>query len=97
MIAMLVGMVVLYAVYEAFTVQSKVLGTQDYVVEMQQNARMGMEMMTREIKMAGYYPNSAGVLPKCTGTTPTPANTPCVGILNASNNLLQFNLDILNP
>lgn len=93
MIAMVVGMVVLFAIYEVFTVQNKILGTQDNIVDLQQNARMAMDMMTRDIKMTGYYPNSAGAYPKCTGTRPTPTTTPCVGILNAADNLYQFNMD----
>jgi len=56
MIAMAVGLVVLGAVYSVFTIQNKTFGNQEQMVEMQQNVRAAMDMMTREIRMAGYDP-----------------------------------------
>lgn len=59
LIAMAVGMVVLGAMYSVFTIQNKTLKNQEEIVAMQQNVRAGMDMMAREIGMAGYDP--AGV------------------------------------
>ncbi len=101
MIAMLVGMVVLGSLYNLFTVQGKLLGNQGMAVEMQQNARMAMDMMTREMRLAGYYPMRdfnpppATTLPKCDGTLPNSlTNAACVGMLNAAGTVVKFNLDV---
>ncbi len=59
MIAMAVGLVLLGAMYGVFTMHNKTFGTQEQIAEMQQSARSGMDMMTREIRMAGYNPAGA--------------------------------------
>ena len=59
LIAMAVGMVVLGAMYGVFNIQSKTLGNQEEIVAMQQSVRAGMDMMAREIGMAGYNPAGA--------------------------------------
>ena len=93
MIAMLVGMIVLGSLYNLFTVQSKILGNQEMAVEMQQNARMAMDIMTREIRLAGFNPKVT--LSKCAGTLPSSlTSTPCVGIQDASTNSISFTSDI---
>jgi type IV pilus assembly protein PilW len=56
MIAMAVGLVVLGAVYSVFIVQNKTFSVQEDVVEMQQSVRAGMDIMAREISLAGYDP-----------------------------------------
>ncbi len=56
MIAMAVGLVVLGTMYSTFTVQNKTFSDQEEIVAMQQNVRAGMDMMAREIGMAGYDP-----------------------------------------
>jgi len=81
LIAMAVGMIVLGATYSLFTIQSKQLGNQDVIAEMQQNARIAMDMVSREVRMAGYNP---------TGATPKP------GIITAGANSITFTTDITN-
>ena len=56
LIAMAVGLVLLGAMYGVFSMHNKTFGTQEQIAEMQQNARAAMDMMTREIRMAGYNP-----------------------------------------
>jgi len=56
LIAMAIGLLVLGALYGVFTFQNKTLSNQEQIVELQQNARAAMDMMTREISMAGYNP-----------------------------------------
>jgi len=56
LIAMAVGLVLLGAMYGVFTMHNKTFGTQEQIAEMQQSARAAMDMMTREIRMAGYNP-----------------------------------------
>ena len=58
LIAMAVGLVVLGAMYSVFTIQNKTFGSQEEIVAMQQSVRAGMDMMAREIGMAGYDPCS---------------------------------------
>ena len=89
LIAMAVGLVVLGAVYSVFIVQNKELNKQEQIAVMQQNARMAMEMMTKEIMMAGYGPSGAT---RCTGTnTSEPSTTPyCLGIAASGGNTVSF-------
>ena len=54
MIAMAVGLVLLGAMYGVFTMHNKTFGNQEQIAEMQQNARAAMDMMTRELRMAGF-------------------------------------------
>ena len=94
MIAMAVGLVLLAAVYSVFILQNKELNKQEQIAVMQDNARMAMDMMTREIMMAGYAGyNSTSILPRCEGTT-TPTNAPCVGITAANANTISFAMDV---
>lgn len=90
MIAMAVGLVVLSAVYAVFTVQNKELNKQEQIAVMQQNARMAMDMMTREIMMAGY---GRSAMTRCSGTTST-SSTTCVGITEANANSISFSTDL---
>lgn len=56
LIAVALSITVMGGVYEVFTSQQKAFRIQDHVAEMQQNARVALDMMTREIRMAGYIP-----------------------------------------
>ncbi|MEA2014583.1 MAG: prepilin-type N-terminal cleavage/methylation domain-containing protein [Thermodesulfobacteriota bacterium] len=77
LIAMVVGLVLLGAMYSVFTMHNKIFNTQEQIAEMQQNARAAMDIMTREIRMAGYDPlGSAGA-----------------GIISAASDSLNFTLD----
>lgn len=95
LIAMAVGMIVLGAVISVFTVQSRQLNKQDQIAEMQQNARIAMEMMSKDIMMAGFGPSSSS---RCTGATPTtePSSSPysCLGIVVANANYISFSSNL---
>ena len=105
LIAMLVGMVVLGAVYSVFTVQNTQFSNQETMTEMQQNARIAMEMMTREIGLAAYRDTTltmtdplclgfgVGSLQNCSGTTPWGTGY-CLGFMTAGANLIKFTMDI---
>lgn len=58
MVAMALGLVVLGAMYGVFTLQNKQLSNQEQIVEMQQSARMAIDILSREIRMAGYDPTN---------------------------------------
>lgn len=56
LIALAVGMGVLGAIYGLFITHNRIFAAQESFVEMQQGVRAGMDMMVREIRMAGYNP-----------------------------------------
>ena len=60
LIALLVGSIVMAAVMTSFQSQHNTYLAQDQVVEMQQNARVAMDMLVRDIRSAGYDPNNLG-------------------------------------
>ncbi len=69
LIAVAMTLLVLSGVYEVFNSQQNAYNIQDQVAEMQQNARVAMDIMTREIKMAGYDPEETGWTPFSSGNT----------------------------
>jgi len=78
MIAMAAGLIVLGAIIGAFLSQSKSYEREAQVVEMQENARAGMQMMISELLMAGYDPTgNAGA-----------------GIVAASTDSIRFTMDL---
>jgi type IV pilus assembly protein PilW len=79
-IAMAIGMVVLGALYSLFSVQNRTFLLQEQIVEMQQNARSGMEIMLRDMRMAGYNPQK--ITPWISGTEP--------GLTSATANSLSY-------
>ena len=87
LVAMAVGMVVLSAMYGVFNIQSKTLSNQEETVVMQQSVRAGMDMMAREIGMAGYDPARVN----CSSCT-TPAYIFFGATVNASQ--LQIKADL---
>lgn len=52
--------IALGAISTTFVSQSQSYVSQEQIIEMQQNARAAMEIMTREIRMAGLDPTGAG-------------------------------------
>ncbi len=78
LIAMTIGLIILAALSSTFLMQSKIYDVQEQIVEMVQTARAAMDMMSREIRMAGYDPSGlAGA-----------------GIVSATSNSINFTLDI---
>lgn len=55
MIALLIGMIVLGALTATFILQRKAYNTQEQIIEMTQIARAAMDMIGREVHMAGYF------------------------------------------
>ena len=60
MVAMAIASVLMAGIYTFYQNQLKSHITQEELVDMQQDARVGMYMMTREIRMAGYDPANTG-------------------------------------
>jgi type IV pilus assembly protein PilW len=59
LISMAVGLIVMGAVVSTFVIQRRTFDIQEQISEMTQNARASMDLMTREIRMAGYNPTGA--------------------------------------
>ena len=59
LIAMTIGLVILAALSSTFLMQRKTYDVQEQIVEMVQNARAAMDIITREIRMGGYNPAGA--------------------------------------
>ena len=62
MVSMGIGMVILAAVTTTFMSQTRIYNAQEQINEMQQNARGAIDIIAREVKMAGYNPNEVGFL-----------------------------------
>ncbi len=61
MITVLLSLLIVAAVFSAYTVNERVHGVQKQVVDLQQNMRAAVDMLVREIKSAGFDPtDSAG-------------------------------------
>ena len=62
MIALVLSSILVTAVYGFFTSQEKIYNIQDQISETQQNLRVGLDRMIKEIRLAGYEapPNPAG-------------------------------------
>ncbi|MBW6519963.1 MAG: PilW family protein [Desulfoarculaceae bacterium] len=56
MLTMAVSGIIVAAIYSAYISQQRTYLAQEQVAEMQQNIRAAMDIMTREIRMAGYNP-----------------------------------------
>ena len=78
LVALGIGMVVLAAVTTTFISQARFYSAQEQVNEMEQNARGALDLIMRELKMAGYNPNGGSF----SGVT-----------YNASQLLIQADLD----
>lgn len=93
LISMTIGLLILFAVYQTFTVHNRHLKTQELKATTMQNARVGLDFIIRELRMAGYNPT--GALTDCTGTNTAPAPPPyCVGITAAAADSISFTADL---
>ncbi len=56
MITMVISLIIMGAIFSAYQIQQKTYAAQNQVTEMQQNIRVAMDFLLREIRMAGYDP-----------------------------------------
>jgi type IV pilus assembly protein PilW len=61
MVSTAIAMVVLAAVSNTFIGQTRYYNAQEHVNEMQQNGRAALDLMSREIKLAGYDPTGTAI------------------------------------
>lgn len=78
LVSVLVSVIVLAAISASFMVQNKSFTAQEQIVETQQNARAALQLMTKELLMAGY----------------DPMGTADAGIEEADSNTVQFTMDL---
>lgn len=88
LMAMFVGLVVLAAIYAVYVTQHREYSRQEQITEMHQNARMAMDMMSKDIMMAGYGPSNHT---RCSGTGTA---TNCVGITSANATSISITADL---
>lgn len=91
MIVLFILSIVMMAIYSLYLTHQRSAYTQDEVVEVQQNLRIGMESMTRDIRMAGFLSSTTPVTVISNGTgtlQPLPApdniNSDSITITTAS-------------
>jgi len=61
LVSMTIGLVVLAGVAGTFTAHTRQNNAEEQIVQMQQNVRAALDLMVREIQMAGYKPNGGTV------------------------------------
>lgn len=63
MVALLLTVIATAGIYKAYVSITRENEVQEQIIELQQNLRVGMQRMTKEIRMAGYDPTgSAGAI-----------------------------------
>lgn len=60
MITLVVATVIIMAIYASYIIQQKSYYAQSDIIDMQQNIRAALEVMVRDIRMAGYDPTESG-------------------------------------
>ncbi len=61
LVALVLSFILVGAIYRTFTVQQRAYTVQDQIAEAQQNARMAMNILLRDIRMAGHGMPDGGV------------------------------------
>jgi len=84
MLALCIGSIVMAGVYRVWIGSQKAYHVQDQVVDMQQNARVAIQKMIREIRMAGFG-SVSNVLPL------SAVNGPFLNIINPVNGTNRVN------
>ncbi len=92
MIALGMASIVVGVIYSAYTIQTRIYSEQDRLAEMQQNARAGIMLMQKEVRMAGYNPEKI----KDTSCNANPSVGPAVepGIHTATATTFGFSMDL---
>lgn len=90
MVALLIGLILMWGVAQIFISNRQTYSTVDGLARLQENGQYALNLITREIRMAGYYPNpygkagnKAGFEAKAFGTN---AQGKPVAVIEATNN-----------
>jgi type IV pilus assembly protein PilW len=101
LVSMTIGMVMLAAVTTTFMSQTRIYNAQEQINEMQQNARGALDIIAREVKMAGYNPNEASFLGVTYSTTQLMIqadldSTPGIDVSTTPNERITYTFDAAN-
>jgi prepilin-type N-terminal cleavage/methylation domain-containing protein len=93
LLALMLSGILISALYRTFITQQKTYTVQDQVAEMQQNVRIAIDQMTREIRMAGYGGDMLSIFADINGFTDiiTPASNTITVILADQVGVLKEN------
>ncbi len=93
LIALVLSSILIAALYRLFISQQKTYTVQDQVADMQQNIRVAIDQMTREIRMAGYGGNILAIFGNVNGFTNiiTPADNSITVLLADQVGVLKQN------
>ena len=95
LVAMAAGTILMAAIYGAYQGQQKAFVNQQLMVDMQQNVRAAMLLMTREIRMTGYDPAAAdGIDNDGLNGIDDPAESSGATVLKAGKDWIQFSADL---
>jgi type IV pilus assembly protein PilW len=95
LVAMAAGIIVMGAIYGTYQGQQKAFVNQQLVVDMQQNVRAAMLLMTREIRMTGYDPAAAdGIDNDAANGIDDPAESSGATLLKAGKDWIRFSVDL---
>lgn len=92
MVALVISAVIVAAIYSAYAVQQKTYLAQDQVAEMQQNIRAAMDLLSRDVRMAGYTGGTTTSDTTCSYLASGAATIP--GILAVAAAQLDFSMDL---
>ena len=95
LIALAIGLIVIASLGTAFISQRTAYGVQEQVVEMVQAGRAALDIMSREVMMAGYDPSRSGYAPTQKMQTTDPSAAKFVGIpYNADSSVIDIYADL---
>lgn len=95
LIAMALALVIIAALSSAFISQRKTYAIQEQVSEMVQGARAAMDMISRELKMAGYDPTSTLTLGTTVGVPYSTSQLRILADLNGDGDTSDAHEDII--
>ncbi|MBI4379138.1 MAG: prepilin-type N-terminal cleavage/methylation domain-containing protein [Nitrospinae bacterium] len=75
LIAMAIGLVVLGSIFSSFTSQKKAFAIQEQITDMEQNLRIPMDFITRDLRSTGYNPTEILVVGTSVGIVPDLSTT----------------------
>jgi type IV pilus assembly protein PilW len=95
-IALALTSILLAAIFIIFSSQQKIYKTQDQIVAMQQNLRVGLDRMVRELMVAGYDSTgvtSSGIVAAYTDSIRFTANLDGDGVIDANEDIEYYLYD----
>lgn len=95
LIVALILTVVLFAIYSMYVTNMTTATWGNKKAEHQQNLRVALEMMQREIRMAGYDPSNTGVTPAIQDATLSPTGLTFIADIDGDNvtDKVQYTFD----